>query len=296
MALSEGLRLLPPRLLEQQLLAIDLLLSMFPADLHQAGSTAEYVRLLQEYLEDPSHAPPASPQAAEYELHMPINPKHDAQLQIQFPMAWANGEIREDIDEPPWPVITFRCPTWMSRKTHADIVQRMPVDSPDSVLMVVEYLKEEIANHLASEASMIAPTLQAASGALVRVWFYLQSLSTRSKRNDMVNWAPNYGLTGFVLAGKPGILCLEGTSENISSYMSDIKTNSWSDVPSHQKKVSERFREGGPQLERVFENMREITGDISKGGHRGNRGEMGEVKKMFEGVGLGQVFAEVLGF
>lgn len=34
-----------------------------------------------------------------------------------------------------------------------------------------------------------------------RVWFWLPSLSTREKRDDMVNWAPEYNLTGFVLAG-----------------------------------------------------------------------------------------------
>jgi hypothetical protein len=31
----------------------------------------------------------------------------------------------------------------------------------------------------------------------------------------MVNLAPGYALTGFVLAGKPGVLCLEGASPDI---------------------------------------------------------------------------------
>jgi hypothetical protein len=81
----------------------------------------------------------------------------------------------------------------------------------------------------------------------VRVWFWLQSLSTKSKRDDIVNWAPEYHLTGFVLAGeylvsltssflltftpitgKPGILCLEGKSSSINNYMSEIKSVSWS--------------------------------------------------------------------
>jgi hypothetical protein len=37
---------------------------------------------------------------------------------------------------------------------------------------------------------------------LVRVWFYFPSLNTREKRQNMVDWAPSYSLTGFVLAGK----------------------------------------------------------------------------------------------
>lgn len=35
-----------------------------------------------------------------------------------------------------------------------------------------------------------------------RVWYWFPSLSSREKRDDMVNWAPEYGLTGFVLAGQ----------------------------------------------------------------------------------------------
>jgi hypothetical protein len=34
---------------------------------------------------------------------------------------------------------------------------------------------------------------------------------------NMVNLAPGYALTGFVLAGKPGVLCLEGASPDIDS-------------------------------------------------------------------------------
>lgn len=300
MAPSEAPQPLPLCALEHQSLAIDLLLSMFPDEIEQTSSTATSIEHLRQYLDDPSQASPRLPHSVEFTLNLSIDPEHELQLHIRILLEQVNVDIGKDADadEPPLPVITFRCPTWMNRKTHTDLVQRMPLDSPDSILMTVEYLKEESTEYLATCAASSAtnePEAQATSGKLVRVWFYLQSLSTRSKRNDIVNWAPNYGLTGFVLAGKPGILCLEGTSDNISAYMSDIKTRSWSDIPSHQKKISERYREEGQHIERVFQNMREVTGEISKGGHRGNRGEMGEVRRMFEGVGLGEVFAEVLG-
>jgi hypothetical protein len=177
----------------------------------------------------------------------------------------------------------------------------MPTGSPDSILEAVEFLKEETAAYMSSLntatpiSSQSRSTTEAGTEDLVRVWFYLQSLSTRSKRDDMVNWAPGYNLTGFVLAGKPGILCLEGAARDIDAYMSEIKTKSWSDIPSHQKKISERYREEGTSVKRVFPDMREVTGEISKGGHRGNRGEMGEVRALFQEVGLDEVFSEVLG-
>jgi hypothetical protein len=90
--------------------------------------------------------------------------------------------------------------------------------------------------------------------ALQRVWFWFPSLSTKEKRRDLVDYAPRYGLTGFVLAGehirtenvqadgfrspgKPGLLCLEGDARKVDQYMSAIKSESWSDIPSYQKKV-----------------------------------------------------------
>jgi hypothetical protein len=305
MASSNSSHLLPLSLLEQQLAAIDLLLSMFSfsGELELSSSNAESIRQLRVYLEEPSSKAPRLPLSLEFILHISVDLEHELQLHIQLPLSSSHSRIHEEelnSEEPPPPVIAFRCPAWMNRKTHSEIVQRMPTGSPDSVLEAVEYLKEEAAAYissleLATLSSHQNPQSQTQNQALVRVWFYLQSLSTRSKRDDMVKWAPGYNLTGFVLAGKPGILCLEGTARDIDAYMSDIKTRSWSDVPSHQKKVSERYREEGIGVKRVFRDMREVTGEISKGGHRGNRGEMGEVKALFEEVGLGEVFAEVLG-
>ena len=59
--------------------------------------------------------------------------------------------------------------------------------------------------------------------SLNRTWFYFPSISTRAKRDDIVRYAPGYGLTGFLLAGKPGILCLEGPGHAVDEYMSFIK-------------------------------------------------------------------------
>jgi len=75
---------------------------------------------------------------------------------------------------------------------------------------------------------------------LERCYLWFPSLSTPSKRRDLVTYASRYDLTGFVLAGKPGLLCLEGGSGGFGRYLNDIKNESWSDIPSYQKKVSLR--------------------------------------------------------
>ncbi|KAF2276794.1 uncharacterized protein EI97DRAFT_376255 [Westerdykella ornata] len=275
-----------------------------PGEVEQSSYKHGCIQQLRQYIEKyPSLSqPPKLPTSLDFTLNVTVDPEHAFQLHIQLPLSRPDSlthEQNEDLEEPPPPIVLFRCPTWMSRKAHSELVQRMPSGSPDAVLETVDYLKQECSLYLSGPPTSASPSRRQQSHSpnrgLVRVWFYLQSLSTRSKRDDMVNWASSYKLTGVVLAGKPGILCLEGHPEDIDAYMSEIKTRSWSDVPSHQKKISERFREDGPDVKRVFDDMREVTGDISKGGHRGNRGEMGEVRALFDKVGLGDVFAEVLG-
>jgi hypothetical protein len=286
--------LLPLSSLEMQLSTVDLLVAMF----YKEGEVTQLNPLdtekLRAYIDNPAKAPSSLPSTLILDMNVEVDDERSLELQIKIPLYGAFTSSYHD--EPPLPLYHLRCPPWLNRKAHEELVQSMPVDDPDGVMVVVEHLKEAASFILAAQAEVsrqISPKMQDIQ--LIRVWLVLTSLSTRSKRDDMVNWAPSYSLTGFVLAGKPGILCLEGTSENIDSYMSEIKTKSWSDVPSHQKKVSEKLREEGEDVKRAFKDMREVTDDISKGGYRGNRQEMGEVKKLFEDHGLGGVFGDVLG-
>lgn len=80
---------------------------------------------------------------------------------------------------------------------------------------------------------------------LERYYLWFPSLSTPSKRKDLVTYASRYDLTGFVLAGKPGLLCLEGRAGGVQAYLGDIKNESWGDIPSYQKKASRGEVAGG---------------------------------------------------
>jgi hypothetical protein len=184
----------------------------------------------------------------------------------------------------------------MSKAEVSKLSGSMP---PDDIFEALEYIREEGTRFLEEqkqqEEQQQQNTFTSSSDPLVRVWFYFPSLSTREKRTDMVTHAPDYSLTGFVLAGKPGVLCLEGTSRNIDAYMSFIKTHSWGDIPSHQKKVSERYRETGSGVSRVFGGMEEITDSLGeRGGQRANRGDMQALEAWLKGKGLGEAFERVI--
>ncbi|KAH9809967.1 hypothetical protein DFH28DRAFT_514537 [Melampsora americana] len=102
-----------------------------------------------------------------------------------------------------------------------------------------------------------------------RAWFKFPSLSSKSKRNELVKLAREYSMTGFVKAGKPGWITIEIESNReieIERYWSEIKTNSWADIPSFQKKVTELIRER--KVNRQFLDMKEVTDLMNSKNHK----------------------------
>lgn len=216
------------------------------------------------------------------------------QVNVSIPVLCDDDQDPGVVEQPPPVNYTLRQPEWLSKAELAELTAAMP---QEDVFEAFEYIQEEALRFLQSrEEQKQASGTQVSSdhGPIVRVWFYFQSLSTREKRDDLVNNAPGYSLTGFVLAGKPGVLCLEGDSGDIDAYMKFIKTHSWGDIPSHQKKVSEKFRET-EDVQRAFTGMEEITDSLGeRGGQRVNRADMQALEAWLEARGLRDAFAQVI--
>jgi len=154
-------------------------------------------------------------------------------------------------------------------------------DAASLVLAATEELSELAVPHLeatalasslsaaASLAASSAPSAVPLSSSVLRTWHLFPSLSTPAKRDDLVAYASLHShspaasrpgsdceaqqaqpLTGFVLAGKPGLVVLEAAlppracdadvlraSNAIDAYWAAIKSRSWRDIPSGHKKV-----------------------------------------------------------
>lgn len=150
-----------------------------------------------------------------------------------------------------------------------------------------------------SEKAALTPPLPSNLPITSRIWMHLPSLSSKSKRQDLVDYAPSYGITGIVSSGKPGMLILEAPSPNdVEEYLSYIKRHSWADIPAGHKKISERLREEDlPIGDRVFTDMREITEEVNVEGMKGvrhNRGDLGLLRSWLEARGLGDRLGTVL--
>jgi hypothetical protein len=276
---------LPPDLLESQISTLDLLLAMFP-DESEFDITPSDLALITNIRDNGSDgATSPLPSEIHLALHVSLDPTHSIQVNVTAPLRIAESD---PIEAPP---ISFslRQPTWLDKASLATLSSSLPED----IFSALDTLRDQGTSLIPTSNTPLASKVS--TGPLVRVWFYFPSLSTREKRQHMVDWAPSYSLTGFVLAGKPGMLCLEGSGSNIDAYMNEIKTVSWGDIPSHQKKVSERYRETGDEVKRAFEGMIEITDLVGeKHGARQNRGDMAAIEAWLKGKGLGDMFESVI--
>lgn len=286
---------LPREIMDSQLSMIDLLQAMFPGpeELTLESSTKLLIEQLRHWCQDHKAFPSAVPPSLSLALNILMNndnneaTTHVIQLSITVPL---QSEDPEPMEAPPLR-IGVRQPTWLSKAEVAELSADMP---SDDVFSAIDYIRESAPAYVKSTQSDTTTPI-ADVGPISRVWFYFPSLSTREKRDDLVNHAPSYSLTGFVLAGKPGVLCLEGASRDVDAYMKFIKTESWGDIPSHQKKVSERYREEGLEVRRVFGGMEEITDSLGeRRGERANRGDMKALEAWLVERGLGGAFERVI--
>ena len=287
---------LPDDILDAQLAIIDLVLNMFPGtgEVEVPSETSEVLTRLRDSTS--SSTLDALPPNVHFTISIFLQIQNRTiQLKVFVPLYSPFA----DPSEPPSFSYAIRQPPWLSRGEVGALSSHMP---NNDLFGALEYLQDPttqfgIPEISPNDAKQSHRTASISNQALVRVFFYFPSLSTREKRTDLVRYAADYKLTGFVLAGKPGVLCVEGVSVNIDTYMNYIKMNSWGDIPSHQKKVSERYREGGENapIERCFDNMTEITDFLGgKKGKRVNRGDMKALEAWMMEKGLGNAFERVI--
>lgn len=300
---DDGSTMLSQELLEAQLGQIDLLMAMYPVEgsVVMSDSAKAILECLREAMaEDNLSNIPTNMHDIDLllELEVPSDkedvPVRMVQLSITIPLRHQGGLT----DEAPPARVRLQQPAWMNKAEANSLMNELPQD--DDLFATIENITAAASTYLAQAPTPAdgAPSRTAEEDehgeeSLTRVWFYFPSISTRSKRDDLVRHAPAYGLTGFLLAGKPGLLCVEGGARAVDAYMRYIKTESWGDIPAHHKKVSERYRQAALPA-RAFADMQEITGELERRGARVNRNDMRALEAWLAERGLQDAFAKVL--
>lgn len=65
---------------------------------------------------------------------------------------------------------------------------------------------------------------------LARVWIYSHHIKNKTKRTNIIRHAREYNLRGFMLPGKPGVICLEGPEVHAMECWKIFKSWQWQKI------------------------------------------------------------------
>lgn len=121
-----------------------------------------------------------------------------------------------------------------------------------------------------------------AASHLERMWIYSHHIKSTAKRQELIRQARQLQLTGFSRPGKPGIICVEGDSENVQEFWRTIKALRW-------QKISV-VRTEPRQRKRGFEDFSEQLFNAEEGVMN-----MGQFIRFLEAHGFGYMKSELFG-
>ncbi|SJX64180.1 uncharacterized protein SRS1_14835 [Sporisorium reilianum f. sp. reilianum] len=328
--------LLPPEDLTAALSSIELLSAMWSGldELRLASADERCVRKVAEYLQLPLET---LGDASSSEVKEAIADEVVLRLRVRAEPTAEEGQAGEGV----WVSVGFRlrvagkeervrmwtsakdAPSWLDRARVEEVNAMLAKsispstageeaeeeDTVGQILNAIEHVSEYILTlpsaplpTTTTSSNPTLPTILTSAPYVQRNWYYLPSLSTKSKRHDICTLASTHTprLTGFLLAGKPGLIVLEHplpssspSREDLSqaalalaAFWSTIKTTSWSDIPASHKKISEKLAQ--PASPRVFEGFEDITDwpEVERGADRGRKSDLSKLIRWLDAKGL----------
>ena len=116
-----------------------------------------------------------------------------------------------------------------------------------SILNIIEWIKSNIDEYLSSDKETPDVSSSSSSEQAVeagprmiefsRMFVYSHHIFSPEKRREVTGNARDLNLTGFLMPGKPGVICVEGSNSGVLEFWSRLKLIQWQKL---QMKVSER--------------------------------------------------------
>lgn len=118
--------------------------------------------------------------------------------------------------------------------------------------------------------------------SLSRMWYYAHHIYSRTKRTNMLQWSKDLSLTGFILPGKPGIICIEGLTKFCKEFNSLVRAMNW-------QLLKLQHEENLPSPDCLkFDCFKEQIFEVHG---RGNTHQnLGQFREFLEDIDLGNVF------
>jgi len=157
------------------------------------------------------------------------------------------------------PILTLRTDS-LTKKQEAIVKQAIEkyieeeVDKNDPyIFQIISWLQDHI-EEIVKVEEVATETKTSEPVKLERLWIWSHHIYSKIKRQDLVKLGKDYQLHGFMLPGKPGVICFEGSTDNTQELWRIIKGWQW------QKLKIVKTEGGGDDEEKFyrFKEFREI--------------------------------------
>ncbi|CAG9762309.1 unnamed protein product [Ceutorhynchus assimilis] len=169
-----------------------------------------------------------------------------------------------------------------------EFLRDLPKGEP-CIFTLISWLQDNATDYI--ESKIIPTQCQKKNEELVRYWIYSHHIYSKTKRRALIDSANELNVSGFVMPGKPGIICVEGDSCDVATFWQGVKSMNWKKIFC---KITESNKEDTKSANFLkFKNFVEIVFDNH--GPKFNHMDMGEFNKYLEQHELGYIFKDIFG-
>lgn len=125
------------------------------------------------------------------------------------------------------------------------------------IYTLISWLQDHAEDYFESKTNEEKDEEKVKEATFARYWIYSHHIYSKLKRRELASLAKDNCITGFCLAGKPGVICIEGASDDCDYCWQKIKAMNW-------QKILIRLLEKEDQCKRIescrkFCNFEEIS-------------------------------------
>ncbi|XP_066147268.1 RWD domain-containing protein 2A [Euwallacea fornicatus] len=185
----------------------------------------------------------------------------------------------------------------LNRKQHVELNKKigeflrgLPKGEP-CIFTVISWLQDNALDYYKQEKPKITPEKCQEVEEQVRYWIYSHHIYSKTKRKALIDLAKELKISGFVMPGKPGVICVEGDARDVIEWWQTVKSMNWKKIFCKITESNKEDLKGTNFLkfhgftEQVFENR----------GPKFNHMDMGEFYKYLEKHNLGYIFKDIFG-
>lgn len=201
------------------------------------------------------------------------------------------------------PEVFTRAPA-MDRESHRQLKEDMHeflISQESGQIMVgllVDWLQDNAHKYFKASAMVNGEARQMADSkvetSFTRLWIYSHHIYSKFKRRDIFEWASELGLCGFSMPGKPGIVCVEGATQQVDEFWYRVRRLNWKRIMIKEQEVIQLERREVSSLCK-FGKFQELELEVQGGKGRNYHMDLGQFYEYLQKHDSGDMFAMYFG-